>query len=103
MTNLHTDPRERTAAVAAAGPFETECEALNLPAVRAAYAAITGPGTGTLECLAILEDALTAAGVELGAYDQRIVNWLAGWEAQTCAVIAGLITRAHAAGQDGAR
>lgn len=88
---------------AAAGPFETEREALSLPAVRAAYAAITGPSTGDLECLAILEDALTAAGVELGAYDRRIVNWLAGWEAQTCAVIAGLITRAHAAGRDGAR
>jgi hypothetical protein len=63
---------------AAAGPFETERQALDRPAVRAAYAAITGPGTGTLESLAILEDALSAAGVELGAYDRRIVNWLAG-------------------------
>ena len=85
------------------GPFETERQAADLPAVRAAYDSITGPGTGDAACLAILQDALTAAGVELGAYDRRIVNWLARWEAETCAVIAGLITRAHAAGRDGAR
>jgi hypothetical protein len=96
-------PREQQCPVTAAGPFETEREALDLPSVRAAYAAITGPGTGDLECLRILEDALTAAGVQLGIYDVRILHWLANWEAQTCAVIAGLITRAHAAGLGTAR
>ena len=33
-----------------------------------------------------------------GAYDHRILTWLAGWEPQICAVVAALITRAHAAG-----
>jgi len=85
-----------------AGPFDTERQALDLPEVKAAYASITGPGTGTLECVRILETALQAASVDLGAYDRRIVNWLGNWEAQTCAVIAGLIYRAHAAGKAGA-
>jgi hypothetical protein len=29
------------------------------------------------------------AGVQLGAYDQRILLWLAGYEPSTCAAIAG--------------
>ena len=33
-----------------------------------------------------------------GAYGHRILTWLAGWEPQICAVVAALITRAHAAG-----
>jgi hypothetical protein len=48
----------------------------------------------------LLEGACQAAGVQLGAYDHRILIWLTAWEPATCAVIAGLITRAHAAGQD---
>jgi hypothetical protein len=31
----------------------------------------------------------------LGAYDERIMSWLANWEPTTRAVIAGLITRAN--------
>lgn len=44
---------------------------------------------------AILRDALHAAGVELGAYDERIVRWFAetsDWS--TCAVITSWIVRA---------
>ena len=41
-----------------------------------------------------LEEACAAAGVELGAYDRSILEWLAGWEASTVQVIIGLITRA---------
>lgn len=41
-----------------------------------------------------LRDTLTAAGVELGAYDTRIVDWLAGWEWGTLAVIASWVARA---------
>jgi hypothetical protein len=33
--------------------------------------------------------------VELGAYDDRILRWLAGWEPATCAVIAGFVSRAN--------
>jgi hypothetical protein len=43
---------------------------------------------------AILRDALLAAGVELGAYDERMVRWLAGWEWSTVATIASWIKRA---------
>ncbi len=42
----------------------------------------------------LLEDACGAAGVDLGAYDQAILLWLAGFEPSTCAVVAGLIARA---------
>ena len=52
----------------------------------------------------MLLDALAAAGVYLGAYDHRIVEWLAGWEPQTVAVIAGWVQRAgQADGQAAAR
>jgi hypothetical protein len=46
----------------------------------------------------MLFDAIESAGIELGAYDEKMVSWLAGWEPTTCAVVAGLIIRAHAAG-----
>ena len=45
----------------------------------------------------LCEEAL-AARVELGAYDHRILAWLSGWEPQVCAVVAGMILRAYAAG-----
>jgi hypothetical protein len=35
------------------------------------------------------------AGVELGAYDRRILDWLLTWEPSTLAVIAGWIKRAR--------
>jgi hypothetical protein len=43
--------------------------------------------------------AAALAGVELGAYDKRIVEWLAGWEPSTVAVVCGWITRARQAGR----
>jgi hypothetical protein len=49
--------------------------------------------------LAMLRQACEAAGVQLGAYDSSIMAWLAGWEPQTCAVIAALLSRALAAGR----
>ncbi|HUY51679.1 MAG TPA: hypothetical protein VMV92_39245 [Streptosporangiaceae bacterium] len=84
---------------AGAGPFETEREALDLPAIRGIYDAMhasTRRGLGDELCLRLLEEACAAAGVELGGYDRRILAWLAGWEAQMCAVVAGIITRAAA-------
>jgi hypothetical protein len=47
---------------------------------------------------AYLRDGCERAGVSIGAFDARILAWLAGWEPETCAVLVGLITRAHAAG-----
>jgi hypothetical protein len=73
------------------GPFETEREAREA-------AAAASPGLGALHLpegnASMLHDGLNAAGVQPGAYDRRIVEWLAGYEPSTCAVIAGLITRA---------
>jgi hypothetical protein len=81
----------------AAGPLETEAQARQLPAVRAVRDAFSAdPGTGKMapHNFAMLTSACEAAGVDLGAYDRTILGWLAGWEPHTCAVIAGIITRA---------
>jgi hypothetical protein len=83
------------------GPFDTERQAREQPAVRAVYAAFDAdPGAGrmTPHNERMLRESCAAAGVPLGAFDARIVSWLAGWEPGTCAVIAGLISRAYAAG-----
>jgi hypothetical protein len=83
------------------GPFETEREARELPAVRAIYDAMHAShrrGVMGERGYRLLDEACRAAGVEVGAYDHRILVWLAGFEPETCAVIAGLIRRAHAAG-----
>ncbi len=42
--------------------------------------------------------AAALAGVELGAWDRRIVGWLAGWDACTVLTIASWIARSRAAG-----
>lgn len=86
------------------GPFETEQEALGSPAVRAIYDAMrAAPGSGVMAGRGhrLLEKACEAADVEVGAYDRRILVWLAGFEPQACAVIAGLIARGgHLAGRE---
>jgi hypothetical protein len=41
------------------------------------------------------------AGIELGAWDQRIVEWLAGWDTCTALTVASLIARARTAGPTG--
>lgn len=65
------------------GPYDTEAEA-------AADAANT-PG---------LEQTCAARQVRLGAYDRRIIGWLAGWEPPVVQVFAGLVDRAYQAGQE---
>jgi hypothetical protein len=49
------------------------------------------PATGRAQ---ILAGAL--AGLELGAWDRRILHWLAGWDTSTALTIASWITRARA-------
>ncbi len=44
----------------------------------------------------ILADAL--AGIELGAWDQRVLSWLAGLDASTVLTVASWIARSRAAG-----
>lgn len=46
----------------------------------------------------VLRDAL--AGVELGAYDETIVGWLATWDAPTVATVASLIYRVRGLGYE---
>ena len=55
---------------------------------------VAPPGfVGTAEQERILAEVL--AGVELGAWDQRMVRWLAGWDAATVLTIASWIVRAR--------
>jgi hypothetical protein len=42
--------------------------------------------------------AAALGGIELGAWDRRIVAWLAGWDACTVLTVASWIARARAAG-----
>jgi hypothetical protein len=42
--------------------------------------------------------AAVLAGIELGAWDRRILDWLAGWDACTVLTIASWIARSWAAG-----
>jgi hypothetical protein len=46
-----------------------------------------------------LRGVLEVCGVELGAYDKRIAEWVASWDLETIQTIAGWIERAHGAGQ----
>jgi hypothetical protein len=80
-----------------AGPFSTEREAAG--AARHIYDSPPGTGAWTAPNLTLLLDACAAAGVQVGAYDVRILEWLAGYEPSACAVTAGMIRRAHQAGR----
>jgi hypothetical protein len=44
----------------------------------------------------MITDACDRAGVDLGAYDRRIIAWAGGWDPEVAAVLAGLIIRAAA-------
>ncbi|MGH3246520.1 MAG: hypothetical protein ACRDOI_09945 [Trebonia sp.] len=86
------------------GPFDTEDQARTHPAVRAVYDAMrasTRRGEMGDSGEAMILAACDRAGVELGKYDARIVRWLAGFEPQACAVVAGLVARAAHAGTPG--
>ena len=60
-------------------PLETREQASALPAVRAIYAEFAAsPGQGLMDAhnARLITSACDAAGVELGAFDRRIVAWL---------------------------
>jgi len=78
------------------GPFETEMEAL-----AASLWAKAGPQAGNMRTanLADLAAEIGDARVAIGAHDAKIIEWLAGWEPSTVAVVAGLIHRAHESGR----
>ena len=79
------------------GPFESESQALATPAVRAVYGAYEAGITSLRDGAAdLMLSACEKAGVRLGAYDRRIIIWLAGFEPQAAAAVAGVIVRAAA-------
>jgi hypothetical protein len=78
------------------GPYQTERQARE-----ASLWATDGHRYGMSISAANLADLAAAlSGVELGDYDRRIVEWLAGFEPSTVAVISSLIQRAR--GEDSA-
>lgn len=79
------------------GPFGSESQALAAPAVRAVYRAYDAGTTSLHDGAAdLLLSACERVGVTIGAYDRRILLWLAGFEPQAAAAVAGIITRAAA-------
>ena len=78
-------------------PFEDERQAH-----AAAVAAIPPePGWSILsqaQCSELLHAALTAAGVDTSAFEDRTAWWMANWEDYICAIIARWIASAHEAG-----
>lgn len=72
------------------GPYDTEDQA-------AADAVSRDPNQVRLE------QTCTARQVRLGAYDRRILTWLAGWEPPVVQVVCGLVDRAYQAGQENER
>jgi hypothetical protein len=75
------------------GPFYTDRQAL----AASLYHQQGRPWNTDVPTTALNLADLAAAlsGVELGDWDRRIVEWLAGWEPSTVAVVCGLITRAR--------
>jgi hypothetical protein len=54
------------------------------------------PAAARADRVAAIRDAL--AGVELGAYDERMIEWLAGWDVPTVGGLVSLLNRVRAAG-----
>ena len=76
------------------GPYETELEA-----IKAARIWETQGQTMPSASLTMLIEACSDSGLRLGAYDTLTLEWLAGHDQpQRCAVVVGLIHRAHAEG-----
>lgn len=80
-----------------AGPYEHEVEARREPMPTAVGAESVAVTRNWLRLTALLE-ACERSGVELGAFDRRILSWLAGYEAETVQVVVGLVERAYEAG-----
>jgi hypothetical protein len=79
------------------GPFETDREAVE--AVRNIYDISATRGAWAEPNYDLLIDACAQARVVLGEYDAQILRWLAGFEPATCAVVAGLVSRAYPVGR----
>jgi hypothetical protein len=87
------------------GPFFNEREALATRAaavIKAAFDAAPGGGASVPECLKVMTDACEAHGVDLGTWDISFLRGVAWGETASVVSLAGMITRAHAAGKAGA-
>lgn len=89
------------------GPYETGRDAFeDARVLREAVAAVDPGGDMTQKVIAARSKArvqyvrgiLEVRGVELGAHDRRIVDWVAGWDVETIQTIAGWIERSHEGG-----
>ena len=77
------------------GPFETEADAR-----RASLYETSGRDEDQGPIMAsTLQLAKALEGIQLGAYDRRIVSWLACYEPAMVTVFCGLIERARQAGE----
>ena len=84
--------------VATATPYETRRQArADVGGVYAQCERSSRRGVMGKANLAYLREACNRTSVTLGAFNTRILAWLAGWKPETCAVVAGLITCAYAA------
>lgn len=78
------------------GPYETEAQARD--ALRHLYEAVA-PREWSTAVEAVVLDTCRKAGVELGAYDRRLITWFSTWGWAETAWLTGLIERAYAAGK----
>lgn len=84
------------------GPYATEREAAaeSMPrAVTALHVQAGDPDRAAYTLrLRALYDVCDGAGVQLGSYDMRTLEWLARWEPTTVQAIVGIIARAGRGG-----
>jgi hypothetical protein len=79
------------------GPFENADQARDLPEVREIYRTYT-PGSLLADgAQRLITQALYAAGVSLGAYDEALTRFIGGFEPQIAAVVASWVARASTA------
>jgi hypothetical protein len=80
------------------GPYDTDADARAGAAPLLAALAKAGADGKKTAASGYLTGVLGRSGVELGAYDTRIAEWLATQEPETQAVVVGWVHRAHADG-----
>lgn len=80
----------------ATGPYETREAAASGPMARevAEMRTAIGLSAGAIRYRHLTE-ALGRAGVELGAYDERLADWLTQWDDPTVQAVIGWVTRAN--------
>lgn len=81
------------------GPYELERDTDASPLLREVAGVTPGRGAYELIVMRHLVGAARAANVDLGAYDVRVLSWLADRAPETAQVVIGLVSRAYAAGQ----